>query len=88
MPASRRFLGNVIALFWKEHGVSHFHAKYGSHRASFGIADLRLLEGRLLPSATGLALEWAALHRDELLLDWQLAMSKKALSPIAPLSRI
>ena len=54
-----RFLGIVIAIYWKEHGVPHFHAKYGSHRASFGIADLRLLEGGLPPRVTGLVLEWA-----------------------------
>ena len=85
MPEISRFLGIVIVIYWKEHGVPHFHAKYGSHRASFGITDLRLLEGRLPPRVTGLVLEWAALHHDELLQDWALAMDKKALHPIAPL---
>jgi hypothetical protein len=84
-PEISRFLGIVIAIYWKEHGVPHFHAKYGSHRASFGIADLRLLEGGLPPRVTGLVLEWAALHRDELMQDWELAMAKRALKPIAPL---
>jgi hypothetical protein len=85
MPEISRFLGIVIAIYWKEHGVPHFHAKYGSHRASFGIADLRLLEGGLPPRVTGLVLEWAALHRDELMQDWELAMAKRSLKPIAPL---
>ncbi|MDA1087996.1 MAG: DUF4160 domain-containing protein [Verrucomicrobia bacterium] len=85
MPEISRFLGIVIAIYWKEHGVPHFHAKYGNHRASFGIADLRRLEGKLPPRVTGLVLEWAALHQDELMQDWALAMAKKALKPIAPL---
>ena len=85
MPEISRFLGIVIAIYWQEHGVPHFHAKYGSHRASFGIVDLRLLEGRLPPRVTGLVLEWAAMHQDELLKDWELAMQKRALNPIAPL---
>jgi hypothetical protein len=52
MPEISRFLGIVIAIYWKEHGVPHFHAKYGSQRASFAIDDLRLLEGSLPPRVT------------------------------------
>ena len=34
-----------------------------------------LLEGELLPRALGLVVEWAALHRQELLDDWNLAVT-------------
>lgn len=85
MPEISRFFGIVIAIYWQDHGVPHFHAKYGSHRASFCISDLRLLEGHLPPRVTALVLEWAFLHRDELLQDWNLAKAKKPLKPIKPL---
>jgi len=85
MPEISRFLGIVIAIYWKEHGIPHFHAKYGNHRASFSIEDLRLLEGELPPRVTGLVLEWASLHREELMADWKLAVDRKPLSPIQPL---
>lgn len=85
MPEISRFLGIIIAIYWKEHGIPHFHAKYQNSRASFAIEDFRLLEGRLSPRVTGLVLEWAAGHREELLADWSLAMEKKPLKPIAPL---
>jgi hypothetical protein len=85
MPEISRFLGIVIGIYWKEHGVPHFHAKYGEHRASFSISDLTLLEGRLPPRVTALVLEWAFLHRSELMKDWDLAASKKPLAPIEPL---
>jgi hypothetical protein len=85
MPEISRFFGIVIAIYWKEHGVPHFHAKYGSHRASFAIEDFRLLEGRLPPRVTGLVLEWAATHQQDLAADWALAMEKRPLKPIAPL---
>jgi len=85
MPEISRFLGIVIAIYWKEHGIPHFHAKYGNHRASFSIEDLRLLEGELPPRVTGLVLEWASLRREELMADWKLAVDKKPLSPIQPL---
>ena len=85
MPEISRFLGIVIAIYWKEHGVPHFHAKYQADRASFAIEDFRLLEGGLPPRVTGLVLEWATAHQDELLADWNLAMANKPLQPIAPL---
>ncbi len=66
--------------------MPHFHAKYSGQRASFAIDDLRQLEGSLPPRVTGLVLEWASLHRAELLADWNLAMDKKPLRPIEPLA--
>ncbi len=86
MPEISRFLGIVITIYWKDHGVPHFHAKYGGERASFSIEDLRVLEGSLPPRVTGLVLEWASLHREELLDDWKLAVANKALKPIDPLA--
>jgi hypothetical protein len=75
----------VIGIYWKDHGVPHFHAKYGEYRASFSISDLKLLEGRLPPRVTALILEWAFLHRSELMKDWELAELRKPLVPIEPL---
>ena len=86
MPEISRFFGIVIAIYWNDHGVPHFHAKYAGQRASFSIADLRLLEGSLPPRVTALVLEWAFLHRQELLEDWNLAQAKKPLKSIAPLA--
>jgi hypothetical protein len=85
MPEISRFFGIVVAIYWQEHGVPHFHAKYGGHRASFSIQDLRLLEGGMPPRVTALVLEWAFLHRDELMADWEHAARKEPLRPIAPL---
>jgi len=85
MPEISRFFGIVIALYWMEHGVPHFHAKYGEHRAAFAINDLALIEGQLPPRVMGLVLEWAFLHRDELLDDWNRAAAMKPLMPIKPL---
>ncbi len=85
MPEISRFLGVVIALYWRDHGVAHFHAKYGEMRASISIEALKLLEGSLPPRVMALVLEWAFLHRDELMENWQLALEGKPLRPIEPL---
>jgi len=44
-----------------------------------------VLGGRLSPRVMGLVVEWALLHRDELLEDWRLARESAPLKRIAPL---
>jgi hypothetical protein len=85
VPEISRFLGIIIALYYKEHGIPHFHAKYGEQRAVFSIADLRLLEGALPLRVISLVLEWAFQHRPALMEDWELARAEKPLVKIPPL---
>ncbi len=85
MPEISRFLGIVIAMYYREHQPPHFHAKYGDQTGVFSITDLKLIEGSLPNRVISLVLEWAFEHRDELIEDWDLAMVKKPLHKIAPL---
>ena len=85
MPEISRFFGIVIAMYFKEHAPPHFHAKYAGQRAAFAISDLAIIEGFLPRRAVSLVLEWAFEHRTELQEDWELAVAKKPLRPIAPL---
>ena len=41
MPEISRFFGIIITIYWKDHGIPHFHAKYQEHRAVFAIEDGR-----------------------------------------------
>jgi hypothetical protein len=79
MPEICRFLGIVIAMYYKEHQPPHFHAKYGEFRASFSIEDLKLIEGQMPKRVISLVLEWAFEHRGELLEDWELARRREPL---------
>ena len=56
-------------MYYKEHGVPHFHAKYSGQTGVFSIPDLRLIEGHLSRRVIGLVLEWAFEHREELMED-------------------
>ena len=85
MPAISRFLGIIILMYYNEHNPPHFHVKYNEYRAVFSINELKLVEGELPQRVASLVLEWAFLHRDELLEDWNLASEKKPLKPIDPL---
>jgi len=84
MPEISRFFGVVIAMFYSEHGVPHFHASYGDRRASIEVAT-GIVKGNLPPRVEGLVLEWRALHGAELLENWQNARSGRPLTPIHPL---
>jgi len=39
MPEISRFLGIVIAMYYKDHVPPHFHARYGSFEITVSIAD-------------------------------------------------
>jgi hypothetical protein len=49
------------------------------------IKNFTLTKGYLPPRALGLVMEWAALHQEELLNDWELARNNEILSKIEPL---
>ena len=72
-------------MYYNDHAPPHFHVRYAGRQAVIGINDLAILEGSLPRRAMALALEWAALHRDELARDWELARAQAPLLPIAPL---
>jgi Domain of unknown function (DUF4160) len=85
MPEISRFLGMIIAMYYKDHNPPHFHVRYNEYKAIISIKDLALLEGRLPPKVLGLVIEWASLHQDELIEDWYLAEQFAELKKIQPL---
>ncbi len=84
MPEISRFLGIVIGMFYSEHGVAHFHAVYGEHEISVEI-ESRTVHGEFPERALRLVLEWANLHEQELIENWQLARQGQPLKRVAPL---
>jgi hypothetical protein len=85
VPELCRFSGVVISMHYNDHLPPHFHARYGTDRATPAVCGYRVLEGRLPPRVLGLIVEWAAQHQDELLADWARAARHLPLVPIDPL---
>jgi len=89
MPTLSRFYGIVVMMFWegegKHHGP-HFHAYHSGREVSVRITDLAVLAGGLAPRAQGMLMEWATLHRAELLTNWELAKADQPLVRIDPLA--
>ncbi|MSQ06799.1 MAG: DUF4160 domain-containing protein [Dehalococcoidia bacterium] len=84
MPEISRFLGIVIAMYYREHNPPHFHAKYGGHEVVVHLQD-GVVEGRFPRRALAHVMEWYGIHRLELIEDWSLAEQRKPLKPIDPL---
>ncbi len=85
MPEISRFLGIVIKMFFDDHNPPHFHAEYGERSGLIDIRNLSLFSGSLPPRVLGLVIEWATMHRQELLEDWERARDLQKLQKIAPL---
>ncbi len=85
MPEVSRFFGIVIRIFFNDHDPPHFHALYGEDESLIEIESLAVYRGELPRRALAMVLEWAALHREELRRDWELARSGRPPEPIAPL---
>jgi hypothetical protein len=84
VPEVSRFLGIVIGMFFNEHGVPHFHAVYGEFRMTVEI-ESGTVHGSFPDRARRLVLEWAGLHKEELLANWDRARKRQPLVAIAPL---
>ncbi len=84
MPEISRFLGIVIAMFYRDHTPPHFHARYGEFEVTVEI-ETGIVNGKFPSRALALTLEWHRLHKDELLANWHLAKEHKPLNHIAPL---
>lgn len=86
MPRISTFYGVVIYMYWNErdHPLAHFHAFHAGRRASIS-ADGIVLAGGLEPRALRFVQEWAALHRAEILANWERARKSEPLLSIEPL---
>ena len=84
MPELSRFLGIIIAMYYRDHGPAHFHAIYGDFEVTVEIESGRV-NGTFPKRAQAHVLEWLELHRPELLQAWSLARASRPLPKIDPL---
>ncbi|QAU24633.1 DUF4160 domain-containing protein [Dyella sp. M7H15-1] len=69
----------------KHHHAPHIHARYAEFEASVSISEGEILAGELPKKQLRLVQAWIELHRDELIADWELAISGESPYKIAPL---
>jgi hypothetical protein len=85
MPELSRFLGIAILMYFDDHNPPHFHVRYNDFRAIISIKDLSFIEGELPPRVLGLVMEWAGLHKNELMDNWNMVKETGKWFKIEPL---
>ena len=86
MPEISRFFGIVISLYYDDHLPPHFHARSSGDEAVIAIATQDVLRGWLPFRALELVCEWAMMHEQELMANWERARARRRLMKIEPLS--
>ena len=74
MPEISRFLGIVIAVYYRDHAPPHFHAVYGEFRTAVSIRGGDV-DGAFPRRALAVVQKWRILHLEELLAAWELAQA-------------
>ncbi len=86
MPEICRFYGIIIRMYHPDHPPPHFHAIYAEHEALIEIEPIRIYQGNLPPRAKSLVFEWAAIHQQILLANWNALRAGQSPRKIAPLA--
>jgi len=88
MPAISMFYGIIVYMYFmdnKQHKLPHIHVKYQDDEVIVEVPSGEVLEGRIPNTKMKLLAAWIELHRDELLADWELAVSGQQPYKIDPL---
>ena len=88
IPVISMFYGIIVSLYFQDdrrHHRPHIHAKYQDDEAVIAIPEGELLEGSLPRAKMKLVVAWIEIHGDELMADWQLAVSGQQPFKIEPL---
>ena len=88
MPTISMFYGILILMYFyddKKHNRPHIHAEYGDQQASIAIDDGSVLGGALPASKLRLVQAWIEIHREDLFVNWKLAVAGEPVFKIDPL---
>ena len=88
MPTISMFYGIIVRMLYmdmQQHHLPHLHIEYQGKDAVVSIPDGNLLEGELPAKKLRLVQAWIAIHEEELMADWALAVKGEPVFPIDPL---
>lgn len=88
MPTISMFYGIIIRMLFmdtQQHNLPHLHVEYQGQKAVISIPDGNLLGGDLPAKKLRMVQAWVAIHEDELMADWTLAVNGEPVFQIDPL---
>jgi len=69
----------------KQHNLPHIHVKYSGDEVVVSIPDGNVLDGTISSTKMKLLQAWIEIHKEELMADWELAVSGEQPYKIDPL---
>lgn len=78
MPIISMFYGIIIVIYYEDtgrHKKPHIHARYQGKNISISIEDGTILAGKFPKKQLRFVQAWIDIHKDELLANWELAVS-------------
>jgi len=88
MPVISSFYGIIVLMYFfdnRKHKLPHIHIQYGGEEAVVSIPDGNVIEGNIRQNKLKLVNAWIEIHKDELMKDWELAISGQPIFKIDPL---
>lgn len=88
MPVISMFYGLIVSMYYldtKQHNLPHIHVRYGELEAIYQIPDGNLLQGTMPSNKEKLIHAWIEIHKEDLMADWQLAVTGNKVFNIDPL---
>lgn len=88
MPNISMFYGIIVYMYFmdnRQHHKPHIHAQYQGDEVVVALPGGEILEGGIPANKMKLLQAWLELHKDELLADWELAVSGQQPYKIDPL---
>lgn len=88
MPTISMFYGILVLMYFRDnrrHHLPHIHCRYQGSEAAIAIKDGSVLDGFLPSKQLQLVRAWIEIHKEELIMDWELAVNGDEPLRIAPL---
>lgn len=85
MPIISEFFGIKVQMYWEDHLPPHFHAEYSGNKVMIEIQSATVIKGIFPFRQLKLILAWCEIHKDELLINWELGMKDENFKKIEPL---
>ena len=88
MPTISMFYGILVLMFFRDnrrHHLPHIHVRYQGNEAAISIDTGEILDGSIPAKQHKMVQAWIEIHKEELQVDWELAVNGDEPFRIAPL---
>lgn len=88
MPTISMFYGLIVRMLFmdtQQHHLPHLHVEYQGVEVVVSLPEGEVVEGELPPKKLRMLQAWIAIHEEELMADWALAVKGEPIFKIEPL---